>query len=250
MRDLLDLVAEERDAIRGLGVRRLDLDDVALHAEAPAPEDRVVARVLDVDQLAQHEIAVGLLAGGQEDDLLLVLLRRAEAVDARHRCDDDRVAAREQVRRRSVAQPVDVVVPRAVLLDVEVGLRHIRLGLVVVVVRDEVLDRVVGEELPELVAELRGERLVVRDDQRRALDLFDDPRHRRRLPRPGRAEQRLVALARADPVRQRLDRLRLVACRDVRGRCFERWHEGTGYPAPMFRRSPRHKANALEHRTE
>ena len=79
------------------------------------------------------------------------------------------VAAREQVRRRGVAQPVDVVVPRAVLLDVEVGLRDVRLGLVVVVVRDEVLDRVVGEELAELVAELGGERLVVRDHERRAL---------------------------------------------------------------------------------
>ena len=56
-----------------------------------------------------------------------------------------------------------------VLLDVEVGLRDVRLGLVVVVVRDEVLDRVAGEELAELVAELRGERLVVRDHERRPL---------------------------------------------------------------------------------
>jgi hypothetical protein len=65
-----------------------------------------------------------------------------------------------------VAEPVDVVVPRGVLLDVEVGLRDVRLGLVVVVVRDEVLDRVVREELPQLVAELGGERLVVRDQER------------------------------------------------------------------------------------
>ena len=82
----------------------------------------------------------------------------------------DRVAAREQVRRRRVPQPVDVVVPGGVLLDVEVGLRDVRLGLVVVVVGDEVLDRVVGEELAELVAELCGERLVVRDHERRLLE--------------------------------------------------------------------------------
>ena len=94
----------------------------------------------------------------------------------------------------------------AVLLDVEVGLRDVRLGLVVVVVRDEVLDRVVGEELAELVAELRGQRLVVRDHERRALHLLDDPGHRRGLAGAGGAEQRLVALARAQPVRERLDR--------------------------------------------
>ena len=101
----------------------------------------------------------------------------------------------EQVRGRGVAQAIDVVVARAVLLDVEVGLRNVGLRLVVVVVGDEVLDGVAGEELAELVAELRGERFVVRDDQRGPADLLDHPGHRRRLAGTGRAEQRLVALA-------------------------------------------------------
>ena len=51
VRDLLDLVAEHRDAVRRLRVRRLDLDHVALDLEAAAAEERVVADVLDVDQL-------------------------------------------------------------------------------------------------------------------------------------------------------------------------------------------------------
>jgi hypothetical protein len=45
------------------------------------------------------------------------------------------------------AQPVDLVVDRGVLLDVGVARRDVGLGLVVVVVADEVLDGVVGEEL-------------------------------------------------------------------------------------------------------
>ena len=125
--------------------------------------------------------------------------RRADAVDARDRRDDDDVPPREQRGGGRVAQPVDVVVEGRVLLDVEVGLGHVGLGLVVVVVGDEVLDGVVGEELPELVAELRGERLVVRDHERRALHLLDDPGHRRRLAGAGRAEQGLVAVARRRP---------------------------------------------------
>ena len=215
VRDLLDLVAEHRHAVGRLRVRRLDLDHVALHAEAAPAEQRVIAHVLDVDQLAKHHVAVRLLADREEHDALLVLLRRAEAVDARDRRDDDHVAAREEVRRRRMAKPVDVVVARAVLLDVEVGLRDVRLRLVVVVVRDEVLDGVLREELAELVAELRGERLVVRDDQRRPLDLLDDPGHRRRLPGARRAEQGLVALARREGARELLDRVRLVAGRLV-----------------------------------
>ena len=217
VRDLLDLVPEQRDPVGGLGRGRLHLDDVALDPEAAAAEQRVVAHVLGVDQLAEQLVAVVLLPDGEVDEALLVLLRRAEAVDARDRGDDHRVAARQERGGGGMPEAVDVVVARGVLLDVEVGLRDVRLGLVVVVVRDEVLDRVGGEELAELVAQLRGQRLVVRDHERRPLELLDQPRHRRRLARACGAEQRLEAVARLERARQLADRLRLVAGRRVGG---------------------------------
>ncbi len=215
VRDLLDLVAEQRDSVGSLGVRRLHLDHVALDAEPPATENRVVADVLAVDQPPEQLIAVVLLAHVDDEHALAPLLRRPEPVDARDRRDDDRVAPREQRARRAEPQPCDVVVPGRVLLDVQVGLRDVGLGLVVVVVRDEVLDRVVGEELAELVAELRGERLVVGDHERRSLDRLDHPGHRCRLARPGRAEQRLRTVAGTDRVGQLGDRAWLVAGRTV-----------------------------------
>ena len=67
----------------------------------------------------------------------------------------------------------------------------------------------------ELGVKLRRERLVVRDDQRRPIELADDIRHRERLSRTGHAEQRLVAIARLDRLQQLRDRLRLVAARLV-----------------------------------
>jgi len=67
-----------------------------------------------------------------------------------------------------MTHPVDLVVDERVLLDVGVRLRDVRLRLVVVVVRDEVLDRVLREEGAELAEELRGECLVRGDDERRA----------------------------------------------------------------------------------
>ena len=70
------------------------------------------------------------------------------------------------------AQAVDLLVDVGVLLDVGVVLRDVGLGLVVVVVGDEVLDGVVREELAELGVELGGQRLVVGQHQRRPLDLL------------------------------------------------------------------------------
>jgi hypothetical protein len=86
----------------------------------------------------------------------------------------------------------------AFLLDVGVGARHVGLGLVVVVVGDEILHRVVGEEVLELAIELRGQRLVRRQDQRRALGRLDDLGHGEGLARAGDAEQHLVALGITD----------------------------------------------------
>jgi hypothetical protein len=45
-----------------------------------------------------------------------------------------------------VPHPVDLLVDERVLLDVRVGRGDVGLGLVVVVVADEVVDGVVGEE--------------------------------------------------------------------------------------------------------
>src|SRR5204862_7096115 len=80
----------------------------------------------------------------------------------------------------------------------------------VVVVADEVLDGVLGEEFPELVAELRGERLVVGDDERRALHSLDYSGHRERLAGPRRPEKREESLVGAQPLGERRDRLGLV----------------------------------------
>src|SRR4029079_19156510 len=70
VRALRDIVAEERDAIGRLDVRRLDLDDVPLHPEASAPEDRVVADVLALNELREHGVAVVGLPDVEDEDAL------------------------------------------------------------------------------------------------------------------------------------------------------------------------------------
>ena len=194
-RQPVDRVAEHLDAQHGLLVRRVHLDRVAADPEPAAAEHGVVAVELQVDEPAQDVAHVVVDADVEVEHVAPVLLGVAHAVDAADRGDDDDVAPGEQGGRRRVAEPVDLVVDRRVLLDVRVARRDVRLGLVVVVVADEVLDPVVGEELAHLLGQLGGEALVRGEDQRRPLGVLDGPGDRRRLARPGDAEQRLEAVA-------------------------------------------------------
>ena len=222
--DALDDVAEELDPDERLLRRRLELERVATDAEAGPAHRLVVALVLEVDQRAQDGVAPVLPTDPKLEDGRPVVDRRAEPVDARHRRHDDHVPALEQRVRRRVAEPVDLVVARRVLLDVGVAPRQVGLGLVVVEVADEVLDLVLGEELAELGIELRGERLVVGQDEGRLVVRLDDLRQGERLAAAGHAEEDLVRQALGEALRQGLDRLRLVAGGLERGNELEVGH--------------------------
>ena len=225
--ELLDLVAEELEPDRELLVGGDDLERVAPDPERAALERDVVARVADVDQAAQQRVAVELAADLHPDRTLDVFLRGAQAVDRGDGGDHDDVAPGEQRHRRRVPQPLDLLVDRGVLLDVGVRLRDVRLGLVVVVVADEVFDGVVGQQLAELLGELRAQRLVGCEDERGPLQLLDEPRGRRALAGAGGAEQDRVAIAAAHPSLQLDDGRglvtgRLVVADDLEG-AVESW---------------------------
>ena len=146
--DALDLVAPQLDADRLLLVGGEDLDGVAAHPEGALLEGGVVAAVLD-----RAPARRGCRRGRDSRPSVTVTMSRAvlhriaQAVDRAHRGDDDHVVPLHQARRGPQPQPLDVLVDRRVLLDVRVGRGDVRLGLVVVVVGDEVLDRVGREEL-------------------------------------------------------------------------------------------------------
>ena len=81
------------------------------------------------------------------------------------------------------------------LLDIGVGAGHIGLRLVIVVVADEILDRIVRKEALELAVELGRERLVGGEHERRTLGLLDHLGHGEGLSRAGDAEEDLRAVA-------------------------------------------------------
>ena len=233
----LDLVAEHLDADRQFFVLRDDLDRVTAHPEVATGEIHVVAVVLHRDEFADECVPIDLHPDLQRDHRLEITFGTAETVDARHRRHDDDVAAAEQRIGGGVPQPLDLGVDRGVFLDECVGLRHVRLRLVVVVIGDEVLDRVVGHQLAKFVGQLRGESLVVREHQGGALYCFDEPRGGRRLTCSGGAQQHHIGFARVDAGREFGDGRRLIAARRVVADDLERPDRARGFHIASLRRA-------------
>ena len=229
----IHLVVEQLNTYRQLAVLgRKHVDGLAAHTERAPAEVHVVALVLHADQLRDHIALPQLVAHAQRHDHLVVTLGLANAVDRRHRGHDQHIAPLQNALGARQPHLLDVLVDRRVLLDEQVALRHIGLRLVIVVVADEVFDRVVREELAKLAVQLRRQRLVGRKDYRRTPQPRNHVGHREGLARAGHPQQRLEHLAIAHALSQLLDRLRLVAGRRIRHEQLERRigkaHEFTG----------------------
>jgi hypothetical protein len=225
----VDLIAPKLDADGVPAVHRKDLDGVAAHPKRALLEVHVVALVVQIDQPSEQFVAVDPLVGRQFEGQLPIVARITQPVDRRDAGDDDHVVPRQQRPRCGVPQPLDLLVDRHILVDVGVGLLDVGLRLVVVVVGNKVFDGVVGKQLPKLLVELGRQRLVVGDDERRLVDLLDNPRDGVCFARAGDAEQCLLGHPGFVAGDQLLDRVGLIAGR------LERCVDGKGviFPRPI-----------------
>ncbi len=170
--------------------------------KAPRANSWSFRSVLNLHQLAQDLVPLNPLSALERQDERVVRFRGSQAVDARHAGDDDDIAPLEKGPRRGQPQPVDLVVDDGFLLDVGVRRRHVRFGLVVVVVADEELHGIPRKESTELLIQLRRERLVVHHHQRGPIHAREDLRHREGLAGPGDTEQDLGPVAALKPFDQ------------------------------------------------
>ena len=211
-REAFHFVVEQLDADRfQVGFGRVHIDHVAAHTERRPGEIHVVAGVLQVGQAAQQGALVEFVATVHVQDHLQVGFRAAQAIDAGHRGDDDGVLALQQRLGRRQAHLFDMVVDRRILLDKGIGGGHVGFRLVVVVVGNEILHGVVREKRLELAVQLRGQGLVRRQHQGRALHLGDHVGDAEGLARAGHPEQGLVSQAGFDALDHLTDGFGLVA---------------------------------------
>jgi hypothetical protein len=219
--DGFDLVERHLEPDHRIACGREDFDRIAQCVVHALLEIEPGTAVLDVSESAQKLVAFDLLSAFDFDRECFVIFDVTETVDARDRRDDEHITACEQVERRGVAELFDFLVDRRVFFDVRIGRRQIRLGLVVVVVGNEIRNGVLREKTLELAAQLRSQSFVVSEHEGWALHFVNDVRHRERFAGTRRTEERLVLFSGAEARDKLFDRTRLIACRLEWRREFE-----------------------------
>ena len=158
-----------------------------------------------------------MLAAFYGEQHSFIIFRRRDPVNARDARDHDRIASLQQRAGCGQPQALDLFVNRRILLNVGVGARDVSFGLIVIEIADEIFDRVFREELLELGVKLGPECFVVRNHQRRPVQLSNYIGDRECFARTGHAEQRLVSIACFNRFNEFGDGLPLVAARFIVG---------------------------------
>ena len=114
-----------------------------------------------------------------------------------------------------MAELVYLVVYHRLLLDISVGRRHIGLRLIIIVIRNEVVHRVIRKKLAKFVRKLGGQGLVMGDDERRLLDFGYHVRNCEGLTGTRNAQKSLVLIAFFKAGNQFLYRPRLISARSI-----------------------------------
>ena len=194
-------------------MRRKQVNHIAAHPEIAARKSHIIAPILQCHQISQQLRAANFHAARQFQRHIGVAFNRANAVNARDGGNNHHIIALQQSARGGVAHPVDLLIDIAFFFNIGVGARHIGFRLVIIIIRDEILDRIFRKKAFELAVKLRCQRFIGRQHKGRALGALDDLRHCISLARAGHAEQHLIALFIGNAGDKLVNRLRLVARR-------------------------------------
>ena len=111
-----------------------------------------------------------------------------------------------------MAQLIDLFVDQRVLFDIKILARNVCLGLVIIIIGNEIFHGILREKTPHFGADLCRKRFIRLDDQRRTVALCNDICHGEGFAGAGYAEQHLVSQLCFHPFGKQRNRLRLVAC--------------------------------------
>ena len=207
--------------IVGLGGE--DINHLAAHAERTALEGLIVAGVLQLGQTAQNGALIDNHAHRQVQHHFQVEIRVAQTVNRRYRGHHHHIATLKQRFGGRESHLLNMFVYRGIFLDKGVRTWDIGFRLIVVVVRDEILNGVFRKELFHLAVQLRRQGFIGRQHHGRTLQVGNDVGNGKGFTRAGYPQQRLMRETILQPLFQTANRFWLIARRTESGIQFERF---------------------------
>ena len=127
-----------------------NFDDIAAYPESAAGEGRVITCILQVDQGGNDFARIILITDFEIHNHIAIALDRAETIDTRYRRDDDHIIPLEQSPGGGMTHTVNLLVDARIFFDKGIGPWHIGFGLIIIIIRDEIGHRIVGEKFFKL----------------------------------------------------------------------------------------------------
>ena len=215
-RNPVNLVAEELHPDGPSGpVSRVHLQGISPDPELVSGKIQVVPLVPDFRQFFQNLVHRTLLPHPQGNHHAFIVDGVAQTVQAADGGHHNHIPPLKKGGGGAVAQPVNFLIHRRVLLDIGIRMGNIGLRLVIVVVGDKVLHCIVGEKLPELGTKLSCQGFVMGQHQGGAVYLFNDGGHGKGLTGAGHAQKGLLPQPQFNSLGQFCNGLRLIAGRPV-----------------------------------
>ena len=201
------------------GADRENFDHIPTDTKRTSFKIQIIAVILHFHQSAQDFIPVLLHAGAQGKHHAVVFLRVTQAINTRNAGNNNNILSLHQRRRGGMAQLINFIIDRGILFDIGIRTWYIRFGLIIIIIADEILHRIFGEELLQLVIKLCRKGFIMRNDQSRLLDFLNDICHREGFARACYPQQSLEFQALLEALRNFFNRLRLIT-----GRFIFRYH--------------------------
>ena len=126
------------------------IDDIAAHTKSAAMEIDFVTLVLHFDETFDHFALSHVVTDAHGQNHLVVLVAVTDTIDTGDCRYDDAITAFQQAFGRRKPHLLDMFIDCRILLNEQVARRNVGFRLVVVVIGNEVLDRVIREKLAEL----------------------------------------------------------------------------------------------------
>ncbi len=174
----LNTIAPERNPAGNIVVGQVNVHHIPPYTESSSFKIIFVPGIQSVHQSVQQPVEIVSFSCFQGDGVRMEILRIAYSIQTGNAGHDKYVTSAAQQRGRS-AQPkfFNFIVNAQVFFYIDIRYRQIRLGLVVIIIRDKILDCIFREKTFELRIKLGRKCFIVAYDQRGPLQLFHDIGH-------------------------------------------------------------------------